>query len=677
MPGFLSRSKSMRLLRGNRRDAQSEHGQSSMPRVGASQTDVDRYRSATPNVKGRHLETSDIAVRPSTSGGPVDRKTLFHMKTNPVPSVHSQNDLAFSLHSGSITTFYTAEVTDSSDGIIGIALGSPSLGSDWTSTPQAANFDTDSRDTDGMSTFTRPDSPSSFPVRQQPPKSKLTRWKSMFRKAAPPPPPPDKPSFYQLAQNVTATKAIRADSHQDDDSVKSHAEVEDERRKGGTPSPPAFKTNIRASRTFPAARTASERPLSRARAYTAGSLPANPRVSVVRSVTNPLPPSKLVQDYPAPPKLLATQSTRTLPILSGDKPLLDVSIPDIKLDRYSVMFNNLLQPTSDRSSSLLVRRQGNAEKLKPLNKLTVKVSNTSLHGLKFKLKREQENLKESPMDYRLQRRATSPVVPSPSPRLSLFPNTTSSRAASPAPRLGTAPLPKGLYRSKTERSPLHQTFSRAESDWNKAQELFVRKPATTNIVPSLKSSASVNLTVQKLSVTPTSATSFDSDTDSITLVVGRTASGVPTKLHLDDREPEWEICAKPAAPTRSHTTPVSTLRRADSKAQPTVTKLSALSSHPSSAPLEAPSPLQRIQQLQSPPLSAQPQVQTKADSAPRAMVGVARSVSVSRAGSPRTLVRMGSELKSPGDRLMEHRALTPTMVKVKNRQSQRVQLVDA
>jgi hypothetical protein len=676
MPGFLSRSRSMRLLRGNRKDAQSEHAQNSMPRVGASQTDVDRYRSATPNAKGRHLETPDIAVRPSTSGGPVDRKTLFHMKTNPVPSVHSQNDLAFSLHSGSITTFYTAEVTDSSEGIIGIALGSPSLGSHWTPTPQASTFGTGLQDTDEMSTFTRPDSPSSFPVRQQPPKSKLGRWKSMFRKAAPPP-PADKPSFYQLAQNVTATRAMRADSHQDDDSMKSNAEVEEERRRGGTPSPPAFKTNIRASRTFPAARAGPERPLSRARAYTAGSLPANPRVSVVRSTTNPLPPSKVVKSSLAPPKLLATQSARNLPTLSGDKPLLDVNIPDIKLERYSVMFGNLLQPTSDRSASLLVRRQGNAEKLKPLNKLTVKVSNLSLSGSVHQLTCKQENLRESPMDYKLQRRATSPVVPSPSPRLSLFPNTTSSRAASP--RLGTAPLPKGLHRSKTEKSPLRNTFSRAEADWNKAQELFVRKPVTTTIVPPLKSSASMNLTVQKLSMTPTSATSFDSDTDSITLVVGRTASGVPTKLHLDDREPEWEICAKPAAPTRSHTTPASALKRADSKSQPTVTKLSALSSHPSSAPLEAPSPLQRIQQLQSPPLSAQPQphVQAKTDSTPRAMVGVARSISVSRAGSPRTLVRTGSELRSPGDRLVEHRALTPTMVEVKNRRSQRVQLVDA
>jgi hypothetical protein len=667
----------MRLLRGHRKEAQREHAQNSMQHVGASQTDVDRYRSAFPAPKDRNLETPDIAVRPSTSGGPGDRRTLFHVKTNPDPSIHSRKDLPFSLPSSSSTILYTAEVTNSSEGIIGIALGSPSLGSHWTFTPQAATFDTGSRNADNMSVFTQPDSPSSFPASQQPPKSKLGRWKSMFRKAAPQPPAPDKPSFYQLAQSVTATRAMRADSHQDDDSIKSNAEPVNDRTSGGTPSPPAFKTNIRASRAFTTPRSAPERPRSRARAFTAGSLPANPRVSVIRSATNPLPPSNFANASPAVPKLLVSKSAHAVPTLSGNKPLLDVSIPDIKLDRYSVMFGNLLQPTSDRSSSLLVRRQGNAEKLKPLNKLSVKVRTSKVNDCAYVLTCEQDDVKESPIDYRLQRRATSPIMPSPSPRLSLFPSTGNSRA--PSPRSGSVALPKGLHRSKTERSPLRQTFSRAESDWNKAQELFVKKPIT---IPNLKPQASMNLKVQQLSMTPTSIHSFESDTDSITIVVAHTSSGQPQKLHLDDREPDWEICAKPPTVARSHTTPTPTLVRADSRNQPTITKLSALSSHPSSAPLEAPSPLQRIQQLQSPPLSARQTEkrttsETRGDGAPKAMVGVARSVSVSRANSPRTLVRTASELRSPGDRLVERQALTPTMVEVKNRRSQRVQLVDA
>jgi hypothetical protein len=59
-------------------------------------------------------------------------------------------------------------------------------------------------------------------------------------------------------------------------------------------------------------------------------------------------------------------------------PLLDVDIPTIQMERYSVMFSNLLQQnsggqSSSRSSTLLERRQGNSERLKPLDPLSTKV----------------------------------------------------------------------------------------------------------------------------------------------------------------------------------------------------------------------------------------------------------------------------------------------------------------
>lgn len=53
-------------------------------------------------------------------------------------------------------------------------------------------------------------------------------------------------------------------------------------------------------------------------------------------------------------------------------PLLDVSLPDITMERYSVMFGNLLQSDPNRLS-LLARRQGNSEKIKPLLELSAKV----------------------------------------------------------------------------------------------------------------------------------------------------------------------------------------------------------------------------------------------------------------------------------------------------------------
>jgi hypothetical protein len=273
-------------------------------------------------------------------------------------------------------------------------------------------------------------------------------------------------------------------------------------------------------------------------------------------------------------------------------------------------------------------------------------------------------------------------VPSPSPRLSLFPSTSNSRATSP--RSSSVPRSKVLQRAKTthDKSPLHQTFTRKDMDSNKGQQLFIQKSTAT---PNLKSQSSMNLQVQQLAITPSSAGSFESDTDSITLVVGRASPSHPRKLHLDDREPEWEIVSKPPLVARSNTTPAPSLVRTNSQAK--VNQLSALYSHPTSAPLDASSPLQRIQRSLSPPASArqassdgQAASETRTDggdNAPKAMVGVARSVSVSRANSPRTLVRTATaELRSPGDRYVERATLTPTMVEVKNRKSHRGQLVD-
>jgi len=363
----------MRLLKGHHRDAQHDRAQNSMPRAGTSGTDNDRYQSATPIPPTEaKLEVPEMAVRPSTSGGTGDRRTLFHMKTIPAPSVHSQNDLTFFLPSNSTTTLQFTEVDDSREGIIGIALGSPT-GSHWTSASQAADPIPRSQSPEGqMSTFAPSDRfPSPVPSRPEPPKSKLGRWKSLFRKAPPAPALPDKPPFYQLTTTITATRATRADSHHDDEPTEPSAKVASDRQVGPTPSPPAFKPNIRASRSF----TSPEMAQTRTRAFTAGSLPSNPRASVQRSATTPLPASLKPADVPAVPSLKISKSPEDALKNAGETPLLDVSIPDIKLDRYSVMFNSLLQTqtNTNRSSSLLARRQGNADKLKPLDALNVKV----------------------------------------------------------------------------------------------------------------------------------------------------------------------------------------------------------------------------------------------------------------------------------------------------------------
>ena len=56
-------------------------------------------------------------------------------------------------------------------------------------------------------------------------------------------------------------------------------------------------------------------------------------------------------------------------------PLLDVDIPSIEMERYSIMFGSLLQKPTGTSSSLLARRQATLDRLKTVNEaLALKVS---------------------------------------------------------------------------------------------------------------------------------------------------------------------------------------------------------------------------------------------------------------------------------------------------------------
>ena len=144
---------------------------------------------------------------------------------------------------------------------------------------------------------------------------------------------------------------------------------------------------------------------------------------------------------------------------------------------------------------------------------------------------------------------------------------------------------------------------------------------------------------------------------------------------VQDEEPVWEIIQR--QPT-------------------TVTKASALRSHPTSAmsPATPESISTTTSTARSPMLNrakshavlktTSPRVgPARLETSSHATVGVARSVSVSRATrSPDSLLTPNSA-KSPGEqgltpgRFVDAGALTPMLVELKNRRSQRVQLVDA
>jgi hypothetical protein len=636
-----------------------------------------------------------MAKRPSTSGGPGERPLVFHRKTNPAPSIYSQDHIhSFQSPTTSTTVLYSPDATKE-QGVIGIALGSPTSSSHWKTTSQAALPTIDPKLPDSpMATLSQPnDSSVSLASRPEAPKSKLSRWKSLFRKA--PPPQVEKPSFYQLAQTVTA--APRADSHHDEEALESQAPQaeEKEREKLRSVSPPTYRPNIRASRKwapgeFIPPQSPPETSATRERALTLGSVPSHgPKKSMQRAFTTPdLGTRGIPDDAPPVPQVeilkVSSKTPQQDPTPSVDEggPLLDVSLPDITMERYSVMFGNLLQSDPSRSS-LLARRQANAEKVKPLQELCAKVCTYSPGYVEFCLIAQQDNEKdESTVDYSLQRRVTSPTPASGSPRLSLFPCTNPNRAPSPLSGSIMNRSRKDLKRSRTmpTKTPLQQTL---------AQDAAT--PAVQIDSAKLKPVASPYL---KPALTPTSIRSFESEAESITIIVAQASPGhsKPIKLHFDEREPEWEIFSKPIKTTEIenpavNSVPSSPLIRSPSQKQPRVTKLSALSSHPASAPLDAPLPLQRLQSLSTPPHSASRLGEKRAEIQARrregrteevitakAMVGVARSVSVSRANSPRAVRTMTSPHE---DRIVDRLALTPTMVEVRNRKSQRVQLEDA
>jgi hypothetical protein len=111
-----------------------------------------------------------------------------------------------------------------------------------------------------------------------------------------------------------------------------------------------YNPDIRGSRTKSQENVSSkESQHGRKRSKTLDAGPSAPRHRFQRSATTPNPP----------------------PAGTG---LLDVAIPDTTLDRYSVMFSEVLQPSTKRSS-LYQRRQEKADndKVKPLDKIAVKV----------------------------------------------------------------------------------------------------------------------------------------------------------------------------------------------------------------------------------------------------------------------------------------------------------------
>ncbi|CAI6340631.1 unnamed protein product [Periconia digitata] len=725
MPGLLGRSKSLRLLRKGGHDGpHSRETDRITPQFSRSQVDVRRLKEASFPTSGGTVETPDMMQqRPQTSGGPGDRTAPpFHKKVRPLqPQPDNSFDFAPPLSPAKPNALlYTAEVYESTEGIIGIALGSPTMASHWNVSSPAPDFVTDTRGpVTHISSDHQPTSqPSEAGTAQPQPdtmaRPKLSRWKSLFKKTAPPPRLQEKEAFYKLASSMPPA---RADSPQDEEPPKEEPNVQ-------SPASYSYNPSIRESRKLPKGQpqpVADTRP----RALTLTTGPPKPKTSLLRSASNAISP-RFPKKSPLP-QVTVSNDPSPAPVSGkpAERPVLDVAIPEVRMERYSVMFSSLLQQNQDsdsssnptftlsspvqkpQESSLLQRRQ--AEQLKPLDRLSIKSSSQN-SGLKP------------------QRRATSPGhhAKSPSASLSLFPSPNTSRAPSPRSLHTSVHRPRPLQRSRTNpastASPQDLTFPSSQNEETRIGLAITPGTPSQELTPMTSTSV--------MTTTPSSRNSFESDrgADEEIITVRRPAAKRPITYNpIDDKEPEWDIIvpqqrAAPESQFQSQKiSKADALRSHPSVRRPGDASSPSSSTSPSSAPAPAPvreedpqhhhhppssAPLEKsIIATASPitlirsPSSARTQTITRSASTAKssssssrsagATVGVARSISVSRARSP-MLATPGSagskavSVASPNAiggvdaaRLGDGRALTPTLVELKNRRSQRVMVVDA
>lgn len=374
MARILGRSKSFRLKPSQKELVPQDSGRSTpLPPDASSQIDLVKSKDAelgttTPNL--RSTETADSLQRPRTSSGPEDRGRLFHKKVAPVVlTSNGQETLNFPIPSepSPKPVMYAAEVHES--GTIGMALGSPTMPNKWNQKVNPYTTDFVSNHTGTVTHISYDNSIADSTDTLPEARPKISRWKSLFGKKSSVQPQQNE-SFYQL-QNPSGQH--RADSHHDDDPFDQHAAFKSDSRIT-SPNPVSVEAKNTRKRSKSIKNSAAEHAKTKVEVDRANS--RRPRTSR-RDQSPPTPPKDTWRNPTSVPKLTVSNgSDITSPRTIGGGMMLDVDIPNIEMERYSVMFGSLLKP--DRSSNLFIRRQGNAERLKPLTELNKKVSSTTL-----------------------------------------------------------------------------------------------------------------------------------------------------------------------------------------------------------------------------------------------------------------------------------------------------------
>ncbi|KAF4985127.1 hypothetical protein FDECE_16796 [Fusarium decemcellulare] len=243
---------------------------------------------------------------------------------------------------------------------------------------------------------------------------------------------------------------------------------------------------------------------------------------------------------PSPPPMPPMPAMATIPQITG--PLLDIEIPSIKMERYSVMFNNVLQPQGS-ASSLLARRQATLDRLKTIS----------------------DQITNEGQDDSRQRRASSPQ-PQPSP---VFLDPTMSKPL-PSPRLRSntypaqslSPMDASFQDEAQEARVIQVSKARDVNRDNSSPNSQIKLVSKFNKRPGALSPEKQNLTPARQGSPPSpiarskQPSPFTPDTSSLILdspenTDDETGTQVPKKKPQPSPEPTWQMVSPPASITSS------------------------------------------------------------------------------------------------------------------------------
>ncbi|TLD17909.1 uncharacterized protein PgNI_01747 [Pyricularia grisea] len=296
------------------------------------------------------------------------------------------------------------------------------------------------------------------------------------------------------------------------------------------------------------------------------STPRSPR----RKISNPIPIANSIDtEHPYQPHVLSEISRPEIPRpnisrpgtsrpvnppppipnTNTGSPFLNVEIPDIKMERYSVMFSGLLNPQS--SSSLLARRQATLDRLKSINDCIIK--------------EEEERTRP------IERAATSPQpIPTKSPAFTLFPPTPDSRLESS--RLTSSPRARSNTSPATVSSPARPRFGSGSEAENAAPSIGQASHKTSHsagssryLHPSARDRA-VHFGQDQSSLYLESPTSPVSDYE-------RDQRTTVQQLKPTIAEPHWQLVTPPSSAATSSSTASSTRKRSPSSTSSVATNV--------------------------------------------------------------------------------------------------------